>query len=33
MSMIALSLALLAFNALFVAAEFAFVSSRRHRLE
>ncbi|MEO3793144.1 hemolysin family protein [Nonomuraea sp. B10E15] len=33
MSMIILSLALLAFNALFVAAEFAFVSSRRHRLE
>ncbi|TDD12724.1 HlyC/CorC family transporter [Nonomuraea deserti] len=33
MSMILLSLALLAFNALFVAAEFAFVSSRRHRLE
>ncbi|MEV4806898.1 hemolysin family protein [Nonomuraea sp. NPDC049421] len=33
MSMIALSIALLAFNALFVAAEFAFVSSRRHRLE
>ncbi|MFD0468720.1 hemolysin family protein [Nonomuraea thailandensis] len=31
--MIILSLALLAFNALFVAAEFAFVSSRRHRLE
>ncbi|GAA4934847.1 CBS domain containing-hemolysin-like protein [Nonomuraea thailandensis] len=33
MTMIILSLALLAFNALFVAAEFAFVSSRRHRLE
>ncbi|MCF6467553.1 HlyC/CorC family transporter [Nonomuraea sp. MG754425] len=33
MSLIILSLALLAFNALFVAAEFAFVSSRRHRLE
>lgn len=33
MSMIVLSLVLLAFNALFVAAEFAFVSSRRHRLE
>lgn len=32
-TMIALSLALLAFNALFVAAEFAFVSARRHRLE
>ncbi|MER7503669.1 hemolysin family protein [Nonomuraea pusilla] len=33
MTMIVVSLALLAFNALFVAAEFAFVSSRRHRLE
>ncbi|MEU8355851.1 hemolysin family protein [Nonomuraea sp. NPDC048882] len=33
MTMIVLSLALLALNALFVAAEFAFVSSRRHRLE
>ncbi|MEU8250224.1 hemolysin family protein [Nonomuraea sp. NPDC048916] len=33
MTLILLSLALLAFNALFVAAEFAFVSSRRHRLE
>ncbi|MFG2071788.1 hemolysin family protein [Nonomuraea maritima] len=33
MSMILLSLVLLALNALFVAAEFAFVSSRRHRLE
>ncbi|SEG77344.1 Hemolysin, contains CBS domains [Nonomuraea solani] len=33
MTMILLSMALLAFNALFVAAEFAFVSSRRHRLE
>ncbi|MEU4577951.1 hemolysin family protein [Nonomuraea sp. ATR24] len=33
MTMILVSLALLAFNALFVAAEFAFVSSRRHRLE
>ncbi|MEV0382959.1 hemolysin family protein [Nonomuraea sp. NPDC050643] len=33
MTMIILSLALLALNALFVAAEFAFVSSRRHRLE
>ncbi|MFG1697412.1 hemolysin family protein [Nonomuraea sp. NPDC049309] len=33
MGLIILSLALLAFNALFVAAEFAFVSSRRHRLE
>jgi CBS domain containing-hemolysin-like protein len=33
MTMILISLALLAFNALFVAAEFAFVSSRRHRLE
>ncbi|WP_246267200.1 hemolysin family protein [Nonomuraea typhae] len=31
--MIIISLALLAFNALFVAAEFAFVSARRHRLE
>ncbi|TXK35039.1 hemolysin family protein [Nonomuraea sp. C10] len=33
MTMIMISVALLAFNALFVAAEFAFVSSRRHRLE
>ncbi|GAA2684022.1 hemolysin family protein [Nonomuraea recticatena] len=33
LALIALSLGLLAFNALFVAAEFAFVSSRRHRLE
>ncbi|WP_336212487.1 hemolysin family protein [Nonomuraea sp. LPB2021202275-12-8] len=33
MTMILLGLALLALNALFVAAEFAFVSSRRHRLE
>jgi CBS domain containing-hemolysin-like protein len=33
MTLLLLSLALLAFNALFVAAEFAFVSSRRHRLE
>lgn len=33
MTMILISLALLAFNALFVAAEFAFVSARRHRLE
>jgi CBS domain containing-hemolysin-like protein len=33
MTLIVLSLALLVFNALFVAAEFAFVSSRRHRLE
>jgi CBS domain containing-hemolysin-like protein len=33
MTMILISVALLAFNALFVAAEFAFVSSRRHRLE
>lgn len=33
MTMIILSVALLVFNALFVAAEFAFVSSRRHRLE
>ncbi|MEV4115911.1 hemolysin family protein [Nonomuraea sp. NPDC049695] len=33
MTLLILSLALLAFNALFVAAEFAFVSSRRHRLE
>ncbi|TMR99409.1 hemolysin family protein [Nonomuraea basaltis] len=33
MTMLLLSLALLVFNALFVAAEFAFVSSRRHRLE
>ncbi|MEO3874084.1 hemolysin family protein [Nonomuraea sp. B12E4] len=33
MILIVVSLALLAFNALFVAAEFAFVSSRRHRLE
>ncbi|NRQ31569.1 HlyC/CorC family transporter [Nonomuraea sp. NN258] len=33
MTLILISLALLAFNALFVAAEFAFVSSRRHRLE
>ncbi|MFI7615524.1 hemolysin family protein [Nonomuraea terrae] len=33
MSLIILSVALLLFNALFVAAEFAFVSSRRHRLE
>ncbi|WP_113701719.1 hemolysin family protein [Nonomuraea lactucae] len=33
MTLILLSLALLVFNALFVAAEFAFVSSRRHRLE
>ncbi|WP_188188868.1 hemolysin family protein [Nonomuraea sp. SYSU D8015] len=33
MTLLLLSLALLALNALFVAAEFAFVSSRRHRLE
>ncbi|MFC4111650.1 hemolysin family protein [Nonomuraea zeae] len=33
MTMILISVALLVFNALFVAAEFAFVSSRRHRLE
>ncbi|MFI6388753.1 hemolysin family protein [Nonomuraea sp. NPDC050540] len=33
MTMIIISLALLAFNALFVAAEFAFVSAKRHRLE
>ncbi|MFF4620105.1 hemolysin family protein [Nonomuraea jabiensis] len=33
MTMLVVSLALLAFNALFVAAEFAFVSARRHRLE
>ncbi|TMR25565.1 HlyC/CorC family transporter [Nonomuraea turkmeniaca] len=33
MTMLLISLALLAFNALFVAAEFAFVSARRHRLE
>ncbi|HLU71307.1 MAG TPA: hemolysin family protein [Nonomuraea sp.] len=33
MTMILVSVALLVFNALFVAAEFAFVSSRRHRLE
>ncbi|MEU1727263.1 hemolysin family protein [Nonomuraea sp. NPDC050227] len=33
MTMILVSLALLFFNALFVAAEFAFVSARRHRLE
>jgi len=33
MTMILVGVALLAFNALFVAAEFAFVSSRRHRLE
>jgi CBS domain containing-hemolysin-like protein len=33
MTMILLSLALLAGNALFVAAEFAFVSAKRHRLE
>ncbi|GAA0953199.1 hemolysin family protein [Nonomuraea longicatena] len=33
MTMILLSVALLAFNALFVAAEFAFVSAKRHRLE
>ncbi|MFI9558972.1 hemolysin family protein [Nonomuraea endophytica] len=33
MTMIIVSLALLAFNALFVAAEFAFVSAKRHRLE
>ncbi|MFE3454911.1 hemolysin family protein [Nonomuraea sp. NPDC059194] len=33
LALLVLSLALLAFNALFVAAEFAFVSSRRHRLE
>ncbi|MFG1708486.1 hemolysin family protein [Nonomuraea sp. M3C6] len=33
MTMILISLALLIFNALFVAAEFAFVSARRHRLE
>ncbi|WP_327088414.1 hemolysin family protein [Nonomuraea sp. NBC_01738] len=33
MTMIIVSLLLLAFNALFVAAEFAFVSARRHRLE
>lgn len=32
-TMIAISLALLLFNALFVAAEFAFVSAKRHRLE
>ncbi len=33
MTMIMIGLVLLALNALFVAAEFAFVSSRRHRLE
>ncbi|MFI6790811.1 hemolysin family protein [Nonomuraea sp. NPDC050383] len=33
MTMILLSLVLLALNAVFVAAEFAFVSARRHRLE
>ncbi|GGO77694.1 hemolysin family protein [Nonomuraea cavernae] len=33
MTLILLSIALLLFNAVFVAAEFAFVSSRRHRLE
>jgi CBS domain containing-hemolysin-like protein len=33
MTMILVSVALLALNALFVAAEFAFVSARRHRLE
>lgn len=33
MTMILIGVVLLAFNALFVAAEFAFVSSRRHRLE
>ncbi|MEU7001512.1 hemolysin family protein [Nonomuraea sp. NPDC046570] len=33
MALLALSLALLGFNALFVAAEFAFVSAKRHRLE
>ncbi|MEU7899790.1 hemolysin family protein [Nonomuraea sp. NPDC049152] len=33
LTMIVVSVALLAFNALFVAAEFAFVSLRRHRLE
>ncbi|MCK2214383.1 hemolysin family protein [Actinomadura sp. ATCC 31491] len=33
MTLLVLSVALLAFNALFVAAEFAFVSARRHRLE
>ncbi|WP_219470410.1 CNNM domain-containing protein, partial [Nonomuraea rhizosphaerae] len=33
MTMLLLSLALLALNALFVAAEFAFVSAKRHRLE
>jgi CBS domain containing-hemolysin-like protein len=33
MTLLVLSVALLALNALFVAAEFAFVSARRHRLE
>jgi CBS domain containing-hemolysin-like protein len=33
MTLILISIALLVFNALFVAAEFAFVSSKRHRLE
>ncbi|SDM10057.1 hemolysin family protein [Nonomuraea jiangxiensis] len=33
MTLIVVSLALLVFNALFVAAEFAFVSAKRHRLE